>query len=1161
MLFSRTTPFTVGVLNCAKNSESLDEALNLLANQQFVLILNEAKFNGSTTPMNLEIFESMHSSNLHIITNMEGWKLVFSTDQADVVAIKSSRLKESFIIFGCYFNPSLRKTEVKKRMDLIHENMYTVRSHRIIFGGDLNAQSPLWSDTKACDKGGIIMQSLIHNGLTNAIPVDSSTAKANFTSDKLTWIDALCVSKKLTKFIRKPTGVQISASDHPMLMCSISKEAKSKIIVDRKLLQQSCENVDLSFLNQNHSTYDELNNQWERLCDSLLLISTKSRRTIKSNGPSRSVPLHLVKERRKIVKALQRLRQKLLKNDSHATIDRINEYTAKCRSIDKEIKNFRAEEKDKKFESLIKHHGQWAAIKRFMGQHFFNKLSSVNAIKENPQSLCHIEEFHKQYTLSSPCELPSELYEYIDMNIDAESALQFAISKLRRKACHFDANLSCSVLVQLLKTKGLVIVSFIINSISRCFIPAFIKQSRITLIPKAASFKVRPISVLHPLYRLTDCLLFFWIKSRIKINLDYQYAFTDGKSAFHLISTLKRDIDSLPHDLVSILISLDLSDAFECVNFDIIKEGLREAGLSGIEIRVIIELISNRSSYIEINQTKKWKIHTTGTPQGGFISPILFAISTFGLKYLINEFFRIYMYADDIFILSTGQQKDTHIWSLTERRLQILSKMFSLANLKVNSSKSTAMVVMKGIDKSTNTGMSELIKARTLHLNSQPITIGNTMKILGIQFRTKYTTAYGKSIHLFCDNSLLQALTKSGHHLIRYCSRIQRMPLQLVHILLTSILAGCIHYYGPLQRAVSNMSLYEKHLDECMLKIGQIINTCADVKRSTSRLFMYFLFFKTPLFVIIEQTVTRSSIKIESQISHETFPHEIKIPSIYGLSTIAEPKPTWHSNFQPLHTYWGKEHQPHIRYKRASTTNELWFEVSCQIGGQWITSYHRYWSPTKSYIEQLEDALYQALEPLQDSLLKYQLICIETDKPLAKRISSPIYRTRFNILLGNLDKTIVFVERCTQTFKIIGALWKTIPLMVIYPSDNYFKLIESSMHLKYSKRPNINLAESALHRYKYRSIKWELMSRVGLFGLTLLTGGWRSRNFETITCPTCAANFNTKTIFTNPCSHLPPFPKNDVIIDDNYLYHSFSSLSRITSLSRHLYSCLKVCGF
>lgn len=151
-------------------------------------------------------------------------------------------------------------------------------------------------------------------------------------------------------------------------------------------------------------------------------------------------------------------------------------------------------------------------------------------------------------------------------------------------------------------------------------------------------------------------------------------------------------------------------------------------------------------------------------------------------------------------------------------------------------------------------------------------------------------------------------------------------------------------------------------------------------------------------------------------------------------------------------------------------------------------SHHRYWCPTNSYIEQLEDAIFQAIEPIQDVIRKDQLICIESDKALALRIASPLFRSRLNILLRELDKTIVFVTRSPQAFTIAKKLWKTVPLMVIYPSECYFKLMTNSLHLKYSKKPNMNLAESALHRYKYQPINWEVINRHDLFGIVLLSG-------------------------------------------------------------------------
>lgn len=1154
--------FTVGVLNCRKNSEALGEALNYLSNMEYVLILNEANFQSeqSLSP-DLVIFESLHSTNLHIVTNMNGWNLIYSTEEADILAIRSSRLKESFVVFGCYFNPKLSVFSVKERMDLIHERMYQLRSHRLIFGGDVNARSPLWSDNFSCNKGKIIMNSLVHNGLMSAVPVDLSTSKASSVSESLHWIDVLCVSKKLLDLIRKAEGVHITNSDHPMLVCVISKEDRVRTIISRKLLSKACEDIDLSFLDTPSLTADSFHNRWELLCERLQSLSIRAMRTFSSSRVSRNAPWHLVNERRKIFQSNKRVRRRLFRTDSPELRAKFVSLNTKIKFLDRQLAKSRIKGNKQRLENLLVKHGQWSVIKKFMGHQFFRKTGQVDEIKANPVKLANVLEFQKLYTLSSPCISDSVLREPVNMNIDLEKLLKFIIRKLAKKRCYFHAHLSCSILVELLKCKGITILRFIVDSISRAFIPAFMKQSRISLIPKSDSYKVRPISILHPLYRLTDCIMFYWIQPKLKLNLKFQYAFQRHKNIFYLLSSLKRDIDSLPEELLSILISLDLSDAFECVNFAMIRAGLLDAGLEVMETHLIIELISNRSSFIVVGDDMKWKIHSTGTPQGGFLSPLLFVIATFCIRPLINDMFKIYMFADDLVILSSGQSLETDIWQLTEKKLEILGKMLNLANLKVNPAKSKAMVVMKGVLKSNNLGLYQLVKSRQLFFNSQPINIVDTMSLLGIHLRVNNVRRWNHNIVLFCDNTLSTVLLRLENHLIRYGPRIQRLPLRLVHTMLTSIIGGCVQFYGPLQRIFSNFTRFESQMQICEKIIGRTIVSCLDLKRRTSHSFTYYLFFKKPLVFIIEKTVVQSNYRITNPNASNTLPIETKIPSIYGLFTVVEPRPHWYSEHEALNTRWSDTGEPNIKYKKALFENEIWFEISIILNeSQVLISHHRYWSPTQAYLDSLEDALFQAMQAAANEFACLEEIFIESDKLMARRISHPLNRSRLNTFLEELSIPIIFLNRTPQTFHIHRQLWKTVPLLVAFPSTNYFQLLENSIHLKLSKQPGKNLAESALHRYKFRSIKWDVITRTNIFGLTLLAGGWRTSTQDRMLCPICNLEFSTTTVFTSPCSHLPPFPVDGVIVDYNYLCHSFSSLSRIKIISVHLYSCLKFCG-
>ena len=99
------------------------------------------------------------------------------------------------------------------------------------------------------------------------------------------------------------------------------------------------------------------------------------------------------------------------------------------------------------------------------------------------------------------------------------------------------------------------------------------------------------------------------------------------------------------------LILLDLSAAFDTIDFDILIERLRSIGIGKVPIKWFSNFIRGRSFSIKINETLSQPYAIKyGVPQGSTLSPILFSIYLLPLNKLLTNFPHVNynLYADDI---------------------------------------------------------------------------------------------------------------------------------------------------------------------------------------------------------------------------------------------------------------------------------------------------------------------------------------------------------------------------------------------------------------------------------------------------------------------------------------------------------------------------------
>ena len=110
-------------------------------------------------------------------------------------------------------------------------------------------------------------------------------------------------------------------------------------------------------------------------------------------------------------------------------------------------------------------------------------------------------------------------------------------------------------------------------------------------------------------------------------------------------------VDFINHEMdignTPVTVFLDLSKAFDTLNFDILLSKLRYYGVSGVALDLIKSYLTGRKQYVIFGETKSnFTNTTTGIPQGSILGPLLFSIYINDLI-TVREKFNFLMYADD----------------------------------------------------------------------------------------------------------------------------------------------------------------------------------------------------------------------------------------------------------------------------------------------------------------------------------------------------------------------------------------------------------------------------------------------------------------------------------------------------------------------------------
>ena len=245
-----------------------------------------------------------------------------------------------------------------------------------------------------------------------------------------------------------------------------------------------------------------------------------------------------------------------------------------------------------------------------------------------PSSSNHGNETYKQYLQTpSPCSCifskitENEVLKIIDEMENKSSAGYDCISNKMLKYIRNEISEPLTLIINQMIESGVF--------------PSGLKTSKIIPLHKKGDINeknnYRPISLLPTMSKIFERIIYKQLYAYFDNNnimSEQHYGFRTKHStelaAVKLVDYIKHEIDE-QHTPVNIYI--DLSKAFDTLNYDILLHKLHYYGVTGISYDLIRSYLTDRKQYVKFNAFESEHIDVkSGVPQGSILGPLLFSI-------------------------------------------------------------------------------------------------------------------------------------------------------------------------------------------------------------------------------------------------------------------------------------------------------------------------------------------------------------------------------------------------------------------------------------------------------------------------------------------------------------------------------------------------------
>uniref|UniRef100_A0AC35G4Z6 Reverse transcriptase domain-containing protein n=1 Tax=Panagrolaimus sp. PS1159 TaxID=55785 RepID=A0AC35G4Z6_9BILA len=238
------------------------------------------------------------------------------------------------------------------------------------------------------------------------------------------------------------------------------------------------------------------------------------------------------------------------------------------------------------------------------------------------------------------------------------------------------------------------------HMIDKCDVPDAFRISHVSAIPKIFNpttySHYRPISAMSEINKAADRVIREMIEKHLKLIKflpDEQYGFRTGYSTTKQMVIFMEDIVKDINDGKTIdIIFIDMVKAFDTMTTAKIAEQLEKAKIRGKLLKLIICFLEHRRFLVKVNGVHSdTEEATSGAPQGGVLSAVLFIIFFQKLSEVLNEeeikkFTKHYKFADDL-KLKNSYFLEEFDRSHMQKALDLVSAWCNENSMSVNAAK------------------------------------------------------------------------------------------------------------------------------------------------------------------------------------------------------------------------------------------------------------------------------------------------------------------------------------------------------------------------------------------------------------------------------------------------------------------------------------------
>ena len=243
----------------------------------------------------------------------------------------------------------------------------------------------------------------------------------------------------------------------------------------------------------------------------------------------------------------------------------------------------------------------------------------------------------------------------------------------------------------------------------------------------------RPITNLSTLSKLLERLVLRRLRPHVLSSgnfSEFQSAYRAGHSTETALLRVHNDlVRNIENQRTTVLLALDISAAFDTIDFSILSERLRlDFGLGGFVLDWLRSFLIGRTQYVGVGSSQSTPVMClSGVPQGSVLGPLLFAIYISPVDNVVAAHrLHLHQYADDTQLYVALRPTDVSPFDVVSHCVSDVSRWFLENGMLLNPKKTEAVLF------GTRVQRNKIDTSDGIDVAGANITFSSTVKLLGV---------------------------------------------------------------------------------------------------------------------------------------------------------------------------------------------------------------------------------------------------------------------------------------------------------------------------------------------------------------------------------------------------------------------------------------------